>query len=69
MDRGVKTLLRILAAAAILGLLVIAGHPAYRGTASAMWRGRIAASPIWHSNRNYYPQVTFEEGAPDELAE
>ncbi|HMO05445.1 MAG TPA: hypothetical protein PKC67_05975 [Kiritimatiellia bacterium] len=62
MERGVKALLRILFAALLLGLLVIAFHPAYRVTAQALWRGDVSASPIAGSNQAYYPDVVVGEG-------
>ncbi len=69
MDRGGITLLWILGAAVVLGVAVIAAHPAFRQTASAMWRGRIENSPIWISNRDYYPQVRYGDDVRNELAE
>jgi len=64
MERGVKALLRILLAALLLGLLVIAVHPAYRATAQALWRGDLSASPIAESNHAYYPDVVVGQGEP-----
>jgi hypothetical protein len=57
MERGVKVLVNILLGASLLGLLVIALHPAYRAAARALLRGELSASPIVESNRYYYPDV------------
>ena len=69
MERGVKVLVRILAAAGLLGLLVILFNPDYRQTVVALWRGQAEDAPIWQSNVDYYREVTFEEAGKHEVSE
>ncbi|HMP89647.1 MAG TPA: hypothetical protein PJ991_05575 [Kiritimatiellia bacterium] len=65
MEKGVKVLIRILAGAALLGLLVILFNRDYRETAHAMLRGNVEASPIWQSNLEYYRDVEFRRDGAD----
>lgn len=62
MERGVKTLVRILITAFLLGALVIALHPGYRAAFMALVRKDVASSPIWRSNDAYYPEVNRAPG-------
>jgi len=64
MEQGSKTLLIILATALLMGGLVIAFNPAYRQSFFCLLRGEPASSPIWTSNREYYPDVTLPAAAP-----
>jgi hypothetical protein len=57
MDRGAKTIAGILVFALALGLVVTFAHPAYRRTAAAMFSGAAESSPLWISNRHYYPLI------------
>jgi hypothetical protein len=64
MEQGSRTLMIILATALLLGALVIAFNPAYRQAFLAIVRGQPAESPLWQSNRDYYPDVTLPAAAP-----
>jgi hypothetical protein len=64
MEQGSKTLLIILATALLIGALVVAFNPAYRQSFLAMLRGKPAESPIWQSNRSYYPDVELPAPPP-----
>lgn len=64
MEQGSKTLLTILAVALLVGALVVAFNPAYRQALLAIARGEPAESPIWKSNRDYYPDVALPAPAP-----
>jgi hypothetical protein len=64
MEQGSKTLLIILATALLLGVLVVAINPAYRQTFMAQLRGDPASSPIWRSNREYYPDIALPVAPP-----
>ena len=57
MDRGAKTIAAILVFALALGLIVTLAHPAYRRTAAALLSGDAESSPLWISNRHYYPLI------------
>ncbi len=61
MQRGVTTLVRILAVAVLTGMAVWVLHPDYRATVGAWRQGTPEASAIWQSNANYYRQVVPEE--------
>ncbi len=67
MEQGSKSLLIILCSALVLGAVVVGFHPAYRNALLAIARGRPAESPLWQSNRDYYPDVSLPE-APAEAA-
>ncbi len=69
MERGVKMLRRIMAAALVVGVLVILFHPDFRDTAQSIWQGRVEQSAIWDSNRAYYSEVAHEAEAPYEFSE
>ncbi len=58
MEKGAKAILIILAASLLLGALVILVNPLYRQTAKHLVNGTIAESPIWQSNKDYYPEIT-----------
>jgi acyl-CoA synthetase (AMP-forming)/AMP-acid ligase II len=64
MEQGSKTLLITLVTALLMGALVVALNPAYRQAFFALVRGEPAASPIWTSNRDYYPDVALPASAP-----
>ncbi len=66
-DPRTRTLGWLLAGAFLLGLLVTALHPAYRGALRAIWSGAPETSPIWRSNERYYPRIgpRGEEVRPD----
>lgn len=64
MEQGSKTLLIILVTALLMGGLVIAFNPAYRQAFFCLLRGDPAGSPIWTSNREYYPDVALPTVAP-----
>ncbi|NLG35879.1 MAG: hypothetical protein GX548_11055 [Lentisphaerae bacterium] len=64
MEQGSKTLLIILGTALLIGALVVVFNPAYRQAFAAQVRGDPAASPIWKSNREYYPDVTLPAAEP-----
>ncbi|MDD2239685.1 MAG: hypothetical protein PHO14_05390 [Kiritimatiellae bacterium] len=64
MEQGSKTLLIILVAALLMGGLVIAFNPAYRQAFVCLLRGDPASSPIWTSNRDYYPDVALPAATP-----
>lgn len=68
-DQGSKTLAKVLLASAAVGLLVVLLHPRYRESALAMWRGDLTASPIWQSNRDYYPINSLAVEASRETAD
>jgi hypothetical protein len=57
MERGAKALIKILMAAMLFGVVVIVFHPAYRAAFMALWRGEVAASPVWQSNAAYYTEI------------
>ncbi len=59
-ERGASLLIKILAAALIAGLVVIAIHPLYRHAALAMLKGEPSESPIWKTNLEFYPEVGLE---------
>lgn len=61
MERGVKTLVRILAGALLLGAVVVALHPDFRATFQAMMRGTPDEAPIWQSNEDYYSEVGYDD--------
>lgn len=64
MEQGSKTLLIILVTALLMGGLVIAFNPAYRQAFFCLLRGDPAGSPIWTSNREYYPDIALPVAAP-----
>ena len=64
MEQGSKTLLIILLTALLMGGLVVAFNPAYRQAFFCLLRGEPASSPIWTSNRDYYPDITLPTAAP-----
>lgn len=64
MEQGSKTLLIILVTALLMGALVVALNPAYRQAFFALVRDEPAASPIWTSNRDYYPDVALPAATP-----
>jgi hypothetical protein len=68
MEQGSKTLLIILGTALLMGALVVAFNPAYRQAFVAQVRGEPATSPIWKSNREYYPDVALPAAAPSRQA-
>lgn len=57
MERGAQALIKALAAAMIFGGLMLIFHPAYRGAVGALWRGKPVESPVWDSNKDYYPML------------
>jgi len=57
MERGAKALVKIMLAAMLFGLVVIAFHPAYRAALLALWRHEEGASPVWQSNSMYYTEI------------
>lgn len=65
MERGAQALIKVLGAALLFGVLVLVIHPSYRAAIRATWRGQMEQSPVWESNRTYYPMVTLEAGATD----
>ncbi len=69
MERGSKALAYILAGAMLLGLLIVVFHPDYRKTAQAMMRGEVEQAPLWQSNIDYYPEVTYEGGMDHDFPE
>ncbi len=62
MERGAQALVKVLGAALLFGGLVLAFHPGYRAALLAVWRGEPAASPVWDSNRAYYPMIGLPDG-------
>lgn len=66
MERGAKQLVLIVLGAMLFGLVVIALRPEYRAAAAAMWRGRMEDSPVWTSNRDYYPGIRWTTGGARE---
>ena len=54
----------LIAVALLVGALVVAFNPAYRQALLAIARGEPAESPIWKSNRDYYPDVALPAPAP-----
>ena len=64
MEQGSKTLLIILATALLMGALVVAFNSAYRQAFLALVRGQPTESPIWRSNREYYPDVALPATLP-----
>ena len=64
MEQGSKTLLIILVTALLMGALVVAFNSAYRQAFLALVRGQPAESPIWRSNREYYPDVALPVPLP-----
>lgn len=64
MEQGSKTLLIILASALLIGALVTAFHSAYRQAFLAQVRGQPETSPIWRSNRDYYPAIGLLPASP-----
>lgn len=69
MERGSKALAYILLGALLFGVLIILFKPDYRLTAQAMMRGEVEQSPLWQSNADYYPEVTFEDGMNHDFPE
>lgn len=65
MDKGAKAIARILVVAVLLGVVVALTHPDYRATVLAIARHHPALSPLWISNRDYYPAVQLP---PDDHA-
>lgn len=63
MEQGAKSLLVILCVALAVGAGVIAVKPSYREAFSAIARGEPQASPIWESNKAYYPDIQLEAAA------
>ena len=61
MEQGSKSLLIILCSALVLGAVVVGFHPAYRNALLAIAGGRPSESPLWQSNRDYYPDVSLPE--------
>ena len=59
MEQGAAKLAKILAFALLLGIAVTAINPAYRQAFLAIARGQPAESPIWKSNREYYPNIVL----------
>lgn len=66
MERGAKQLVLIVLGAILFGLVVIAVRPEYRGAAAAMWKGRMQDSPVWMSNKDYYPGIPWTTEAARE---
>jgi len=66
MEQGSKTLLIILGTALLLGGLVIGFNPSYRQALLDIAHGEPAASPIWKSNLEYYPDVSLPLAAATE---
>lgn len=59
MEQGAKSLLRILLVALLIGGAVIGLKPAYRQAFIAILHGQPQESPIWQSNRAYYPDIAL----------
>lgn len=59
METNARWLMWILLAALALGAAAIALTPAYRRSLAALARGRPAESPIWQTNRDFYPDVRW----------
>ena len=59
MEQGAAKLAKILAFALLLGVAVTAFNPAYRQAFLAIVRGQPEESPIWKSNRDYYPDIVL----------
>ena len=57
MDKGARTVARILIVALLLGVVVLAANAKYRRTLLSVWKGEPERSPIWLSNEDYYPEV------------
>jgi len=57
MDKGARTVARILIVALLLGVVVLAANAKYRRTLLSVWKGEPERSPIWLSNEAYYPEV------------
>lgn len=68
-DEGSKTLAKVLLASMLIGVGVVLIHPAFRATLLSMWKGDLSASPIWESNRDYYPMNSQEVEASREYSE
>jgi len=70
MEHGSRFLLIILGSALLLGALVVTFNPAYRQAFMAQIHHDPADSPIWESNREYYPDITLPAAgaAPSEDA-
>jgi uncharacterized membrane protein len=66
MERGAKQLVLIVLGAMLFGLAVIALRPEYRAAAAAMWKGRMHESPVWISNKAYYPGIPWKAEAGHE---
>jgi hypothetical protein len=67
MEKGSQALARMIGISLLLGVAVLLLHPGYRQTAAAFWKGGVDSSPIAVSNRDYYPDITWERrAAPDE---
>lgn len=60
MEQGAKSLLIILCVALVAGAGVIAVKPSYREAFVAIARGKGEESPIWKSNKAYYPDIRLE---------
>lgn len=61
MERGAKALIKILLAAMLFGVVVMAFHPAYRSAFLALWRGQPGMSAVWQSNAAYYTEIGVRE--------
>ncbi len=57
MERGARALVKIMLAAMLFGVVVIAFHPDYRAAFLALWRKQPEASPVWQSNALYYTEI------------
>lgn len=57
MERGAQTLIKVILAAVLIGVLVIVFNDDYRAAFHALRAGRSAESPIWQGNRDYYPGI------------
>ncbi len=60
MEKGAKAIVWLLASALLLGAVLLATHPLYRGTVRAWLRGDWDEAPIWRSNESYYEAIELE---------
>ncbi|OQW94528.1 MAG: hypothetical protein BWK77_09110 [Verrucomicrobia bacterium A1] len=59
MERGAQQLVKIMAAAMLFGIVVMAMRPEYRAAVAALWQGKPESSPVWTSNAAYYPGIPW----------
>ncbi|MBU4461212.1 MAG: hypothetical protein KJ579_11635 [Verrucomicrobia bacterium] len=64
MERGAQQLVKIMAAAMLFGIVVMALRPEYRAAVAALWQGKPESSPVWISNAAYYPGIPWTAEPP-----